>query len=200
MCRAEGEKLFLKGSRCLTEKCALQKRSYPPGQRGSRYRPKRSNYKVQLREKQKVKRFYGVGEKQFRNFFKKAALRKGITGENLLRYLELRLDNVVYRMNMAYSRGHARQLIGHGHFSVNGKTVTIPSYILCKDDMIAFRDKAQKKESIKAMLEQIKDLVEIPGWLLVERDKFQGKINDLPTREDVSLPVEEHLIVELYSK
>jgi small subunit ribosomal protein S4 len=153
-----------------------------------------------LREKQKVKRFYGVGEKQFRNFFYRAAQKKGITGENLLRSLELRLDNVLYRMNFAYSRTHARQLIRHGHIQVNEKKVSIPSYILRLEDEVSFREKALQNQSIKTMLEDVKGLVEIPEWLIVEPEKYEGKINSIPTRDDVSIPVEEHLIVELYSK
>lgn len=200
LCRAEGTKLFLKGKRCLTDKCGLERRSYPPGNRGKRVSFKKSNYKVQLREKQKVKRFYGVGEKQFRNFFSRAAHKKGITGENLLRSLELRLDNVLYRMNFAYSRAHARQLIRHGHIQVNEKKVSIPSYILRLEDEISFREKALQNENIKTMLEDVKGLVEIPEWLIVEAEKYVGKVNSIPTRDDVSIPVEEHLIVELYSK
>ncbi len=200
LCRAEGTKLFLKGKRCLTDKCGLERRSYPPGNRGKRVSFKKSNYKVQLREKQKVKRFYGVGEKQFRIFFYKAAKKKGITGVNLLQTLEMRLDNVLYRMNFAYSRAHARQLIRHGHIQVNKKKVSIPSYILRKEDEVSFREKAIQNDSVKAMLEDVKGLVEVPEWLLVDPEKFSGKINSIPTRDDVSLPVEEHLIVELYSK
>jgi small subunit ribosomal protein S4 len=200
LCRAEGTKLFLKGKRCLTDKCGLERRSYPPGNRGKRVAFKKSNYKVQLREKQKVKRFYGVGEKQFRIFFYKSAKKKGITGENLLRMLELRLDNVVYRMNLAYSRSHARQLIRHGHILVNKRKVSIPSYILKLEDEVSFKEKSMQSDNIKAMLEDVKGLVEVPEWLLVDPEKNTGKVNNIPTRDDVSLPVEEHLIVELYSK
>ena len=200
LCRAEGTKLFLKGKRCLTDKCSVERRNYPPGHRGSRISFRKSNYKLQLREKQKVKRFYGVGERQFRIFFRKAAQRKGITGENLLGTLELRLDNVLYRMNMAYSRAHARQLIRHGHVVVNGKKVSIPSYILKLNDEVTFKEKAKENENIKTMLEAVKGLVDIPGWLVVDEEKNSGKVHSIPTREDVSLVVEEHLIVELYSK
>jgi len=200
LCRTEGTKLFLKGKRCLTDKCGLERRSYPPGTRGKRMAFKKSNYKIQLREKQKVKRFYGVGEKQFRNFFYKAAQKKGITGENLLRMMEQRLDNILYRMNFAYSRAHARQLIRHGHIMVNNKKVTIPSYQIRVDDSISFKEKSIQNESFKVMLESLKGLVEVPEWLIVEPEKFTGKVNNIPTRDDVSLPVEEHLIVELYSK
>jgi small subunit ribosomal protein S4 len=184
----------------LSDKCAIDRRSYPPGSRGKRISFKKSNYKIQLREKQKVKRFYGLGEKQFRIFFEKATRKKGITGDNLLRMLELRLDNVLYRMNFAASRTHARQLIRHGHVTVNGKKVSIPSYILRTQDEVSFKEKSINNDSIKTMLEDVKGLVEIPEWLIVDPEKTMGKINNLPNREDVSIPVEEHLIVELYSK
>jgi small subunit ribosomal protein S4 len=200
LCRTEGTKLFLKGKRCLTDKCGVERRSYPPGARGKRVAFKKSNYKIQLREKQKVKRFYGVGEKQFRNCFYSAAQKKGITGDNLLRTLELRLDNVLYRMNFASSRAHARQLIRHGHVTVNKKNVSIPSYILRMEDEISFKEKSIQSDSIKGMLEDVKGLVDVPEWLIVDTEKFIGKINSLPTRDDVSIAVEEHLIVELYSK
>ena len=200
LCRTEGTKLFLKGKRCLTDKCGIERRSYPPGAKGKRVSFKRSNYKIQLREKQKVKRFYGVGEKQFRIFFYKAAKKKGITGDNLLRSLELRLDNVVYRMNFAASRAHARQLIRHGHIQVNKRKVSIPSYILRLEDEISFKEKSIQSDTIKTMLEDINGLVEIPEWLIVDTEKHVGKVNSIPTRDDVSIPVEEHLIVELYSK
>lgn len=200
LCRTEGTKLFLKGKRCLTDKCGVERRSYPPGAKGKRVAFKKSNYKVQLREKQKVKRFYGVGEKQFRNSFYKSAQQKGITGDNLLRTLELRLDNIVYRMNFASSRTHARQLIRHGHITVNKKKVSIPSYILRADDEISFKEKALNSDSIKAMLADVKGLVDVPEWLIVDTEKTIGKVNSIPTRDDVSIDVEEHLIVELYSK
>jgi len=200
LCRAEGTKLFLKGKRCLTDKCSLERRNYPPGQRGARVSFRKSNYKLQLREKQKVKRFYGVGERQFRIFFAKAAKKKGITGENLLQALELRLDNVLYRMNMAYSRAHARQLIRHGHIVVNGKRVSIPSYLLKLNDEVGFCEKARNNESVKVMLSDVKGLLDTPGWLVVNEENFTGRVNSLPTRDDVSIAVEEHLIVELYSK
>lgn len=200
LCRTEGTKLFLKGKRCLSDKCGIDRRSYPPGARGKRVSFKKSNYKIQLREKQKVKRFYGLGEKQFRIFFEKATRKKGITGDNLLRMLELRLDNVLYRMNFAASRAHARQLIRHGHVTVNGKKVSIPSYILRPQDEVSFKEKSVNNDSIKTMLEDVKGLVEIPEWLIVDPEKTMGKINNIPNREDVSIPVEEHLIVELFSK
>jgi len=200
LCRTEGTKLFLKGKRCLSDKCGVDRRAYPPGARGKRVSFRKSNYKTQLREKQKVKRFYGVGEKQFRIFFYKAAQKKGITGDNLLQALELRLDNIVYRMNFAFSRTHARQLIRHGHIAVNGQKVTIPSYILRVEDQITFMEKSAKSDSIKAMLVEAQGLVDVPEWLIVDVEKKVGKVNSLPTREDVSIAVEEHLIVELYSK
>jgi len=200
LCRTEGTKLFLKGRRCLTDKCGVERRSYPPGARGKRVAFKKSNYKIQLREKQKVKRFYGVGEKQFRNFFYKAAKQKGITGDNLLRTLELRLDNILYRMNFASSRAHARQLIRHGHVLVNKKKVSIPSYILRVEDEISFKAKAMEGDTLKAMLADVKGLIDVPEWLIVDTEKYIGKVNSIPTRDDVSIAVEEHLIVELYSK
>ncbi len=200
LCRTEGTKLFLKGKRCLTDKCGVERRSYPPGAKGKRVAFKKSNYKVQLREKQKVKRFYGVGEKQFRNFFYKAAQKKGITGDNLLRTLELRLDNVLYRMNFASSRAHARQMIRHGHITVNKIKVTIPSFILRVGDEISIKESSLKSEPVKLMLEEVKGLVDVPEWLIVDTEKYIGKVNSIPTREDVSIAVEEHLIVELYSK
>ena len=200
LCRTEGTKLFLKGRRCLTDKCALERRNQPPGSMGKRRAFKKSNYKIQLREKQKVKRFYGVGEKQFRLFFEKASKSKGVTGDILLRNLELRFDNIVYRMNLAASRVQARQLIKHGHFTVNGKKVTIPSYLVRQDDEVTLKEKSLKNESIAAGIKGAKGLVEVPEWLIVDEDKLKGKVNSIPTREDVSVDVEEHLIVELYSK
>jgi len=201
LCRAEGAKLYLKGKRCTT-KCPMDnKKSYPPGMRGARINYKKSHYKKQLREKQKVKRFYGVGERQFRKIFYEAASKKGITGDNLLKTLEMRFDNIVYKMNFAYSRAHARQLIRHGHLLINGKKVTIPSYILNVNDEVSFKESSLKNENIKSVLEDAKGLVDVPAWLVVDKDNFKGKVNKYPTREDVSLEgIEEHLIVELYSK
>jgi len=201
LCRVEGKKLFLKGRRCLSDRCAVEKKNYPPGQKGARINFRKSHYKNQLREKQKVKRFYGVGEKQFRNVFAEAAQRKGITGENLLCTLEKRLDNVVYRLNFAYSRNHARQMIRHGFFAVNGRKVSVPSYIVSLNDEISFREKKREAENVKAMLEDVKGLVEVPGWLLLDGAAHKAKVNAMPTRDDVSLKeIEERLIVELYSK
>ncbi len=201
LCRAEGKKLFLKGKRCLSDRCAVEKKNYPPGMRGARVNFRKSHYKNQLREKQKVKRFYGVGEQQFRNVFADASQKKGITGENLLRSLEMRLDNVVYRLNFAYSRNHARQMIRHGFFTVNGKNVNVPSYAVALNDQISFREKKKAAENVKAMLEDVKGLVEVPGWLILDGANLSAKVNALPTRDDVSLKeIEERLIVELYSK
>jgi len=201
LCRVEGKKLFLKGRRCLSDRCAVEKKNYPPGMKGARVNFRKSHYKNQLREKQKVKRFYGVGEKQFRNVFAAAAQKKGITGETLLRTLELRLDDVAHRLNFAYSRNHARQMIRHGFFTVNGKNVNIPSYTVALNDVISFREKKRVAENVKAMLEDVKGLVEVPGWLLLDGATCSAKVNALPTRDDVSLKeIEERLIVELYSK
>ncbi len=200
LCRTEGTKLLLKGRRCLTDKCGLERRSQPPGQRAKRGSFRKSNYKVQLREKQKVKRFYGIGEKQFRLFFEKAAKKKGITGNNLLSSLELRFDNILYKMNFAASRSQARQLIKHGHFTINGKKVSIPSYILKKDDEVTLKEKSGKNEKLTGEIRNAKGLVEVPEWLLVEEDKLKGTVHGIPEREDVALDIEEHLIVELYSK
>jgi small subunit ribosomal protein S4 len=201
LCRTEGKKLFLKGRRCLSDKCAVEKKNYPPGMKGSRVNFRKSHYKLQLREKQKVKRFYGVGEKQFRNVFADSAQKKGITGENLLKTLELRLDNVIYRLNFAYSRNHARQMIRHGFFAVNSRKVNIPSFTVALNDEITFREKKRAAENVKAMLENIKGLVDVPGWIILDSANLTGKVNALPTRDDVSLKeIEERLIVELYSK
>ena len=198
LCRREGTKLFLKGSRCETAKCAIDRRAYVPGQHGQG-RKKFSEYGVQLREKQKVKRFYGVLEKQFRLYFAKADRKKGVTGENLLQNLELRLDNVVYRMGLGASRPMARQLILHHHFTVNGKRVNIPSYIVKQGDEIAPSEKKLNKAPIKAALENMKNKT-LPHWLTFDQESRKGLVQSLPTREDVSIPVEEQLIVELYSR
>jgi small subunit ribosomal protein S4 len=198
LCRREGTKLFLKGSRCETAKCAIDRRAYVPGQHGQG-RKKFSEYGVQLREKQKVKRFYGVLEKQFRLYFAKADRKKGVTGENLLQNLELRLDNVVYRMGLGTSRPMARQLILHNHFTVNGKRVNIPSYIVKQGDEIAPSEKKLNKAPIKTALENMKNKT-LPHWLVFDLESRKGLVQSLPTREDVSIPVEEQLIVELYSR
>ena len=198
LCRREGIKLFLKGSRCETAKCAIEKRAYPPGQHGQG-RKKFSEYGSQLREKQKVKRIYGVLEKQFRNYFFAADKKKGITGENLLQKLELRMDNVIYRMGLASSRSTARQLVGHGHFTVNGKKMNIPSYALAQGDTIALNPNKIKKTPVKSAIENIKGKT-LPDWLSFDTDSKQGIIQALPTREHVAMPIEEQLIVELYSR
>lgn len=198
LCRREGVKLFLKGDRCETAKCAIEKRAYLPGQHGQA-RKKFSEYGVQLREKQKVKRFYGVLEKQFRLYFAAADRKKGVTGENLLQSLELRLDNVVYRMGLGSSRAAARQLVRHNHFTVNGKRVNIPSYILKQGDVIAPSQSKLGKAPIKTALEKMKNKT-LPHWLSYDLESKQGLVQSLPTREDVGIPVEEQLIVELYSR
>lgn len=196
LCRREGQKLFLKGDRCYSGKCAVDKRPYAPGQHGQG-RKKLSEYGLQLREKQKAKRFYGVLETQFSNYFDKAAKKKGITGENLLQMLETRLDNTVFRMGFASSRKEARQLVLHGHFSVNGRKETIPSFSVKEGDVIAVREKSVGSPKFK----EIKDMtISVPVWITVDVDKLQGKVVAMPRREDIDTPVEEHLIVELYSK
>ena len=198
LCRREGIKLYLKGSRCETEKCAIEKRAYPPGQHGQE-RSKFSEYGVQLREKQKVKRIYGVLEKPFRNYFFAADKKKGVTGENLLQSLELRFDNVIYRMGLAPSRNAARQLVRHKHFTVNGKKMDVPSYILRQGDIITPNPNKSKKKPVNDAIANIKNKT-LPEWLAFDTDSKQGIIQGMPTREDVKLPIEEQLIVELYSR
>ena len=198
LCRREGIKLFLKGERCFTDKCAIERRNYPPGQHGQG-RHKFSEYSVQLREKQKVKRIYGVFERQFRRYFKSAERSRGVTGETLLVSLERRLDNMVYRMSFANSRSEARQLVLHGHFSVNGKTVTIPSYLVSPGDRIAVRERSQKIARIVEALE-LSQRRGIPEWLEVNREAFTGTVKALPQRAELTMPINERLIVELYSK
>ena len=198
LCRREGTKLFLKGDRCFKEKCAFERRGYAPGQHGRR-RSKIQGYGIQLREKQKVKRTYGVLERQFRNYFARAARSKGITGAMLLRMLEGRLDNVVYRLGFASSRSMARQLISHGHIQVNGRKLTIGSAQVRPGNVIALREKSRKNEQVKICLDTAKGRG-VPSWLELDADQFQGTVKQLPTREDVSMPVQEQLIVELYSK
>lgn len=198
LCRREGEKLFLKGERCYTNKCSVSRRAYAPGQHGQQ-RKKVSEYGLQLREKQKARRFYGILEKQFRNYFRMAVNRKGITGENLLQILESRLDNVVYRLGLATSRPEARQLVTHGHFTVNGKKVNIPSYLVSEGDVISLKEKSRGKEKFKAINEIAGGKV-LPKWLEFDSENLTGKVITLPTREEIDLQVREHLIVELYSK
>ena len=192
ICRREGQKLFLKGSRCYSDKCSISRRNYAPGQHGQK-RAKLSEYGTQLREKQKTKSYYGVGEKQFRGYFEMASNKKGITGENLLQILESRLDNVVYRLGFGASRAQARQLVNHGQFAVNGQRVDIPSYLVKAGDVITVRE--NKKENIEANSAR-----PVPAWLELNNETLSGKVVRLASREDVDIPVEEHLIVELYSK
>ncbi|WP_312647836.1 30S ribosomal protein S4 [Aminipila sp.] len=196
LCRREGQKLFLKGERCYSSKCAIEKRNYAPGQHGQS-RKKISEYGLQLREKQKAKRFYGMLETQFRNLFDKAAKKKGITGENLLIMLESRLDNVVFRMGMASSRKEARQLVTHGHFTLNGKKVDIPSLEVKAGDVIRVKEKSQNSPKFKEMKEMA---ISVPSWITVDIEKLEGKVVAIPRREDIDTPIAEHLIVELYSK
>jgi len=198
ICRTERVKLFLKGSKCLTEKCSVERRPYPPGEHG-RARRRILGYGIQLREKQKLKRYYCMSEKQFRLFFKRAVQKRGVTGENLLIMLERRLDNVVFLIGFSHSRAHARQLITHGHFRINGRKASIPSMLVNKGDVLSFRDKSKKHEELKAIVEFNKNKT-VPGWLEVDRKKVETNILSFPTREDVTFPVEEHLVVELYSK
>ena len=202
LCRREGMKLFLKGERCYAEKCAIEKRNVPPGsqQGGRRRRPmKVMGYGLQLREKQKVKRTYGVLESQFRRYFAEAERQRGITGETLLQLLERRLDNVVYRLGLATSRSQARQLVRHGHFYVNGKRADVPSYSLKEGDAVSVRERSNKKASILYAMEEVKGRG-IPGWLQFDASAMTGRVASLPTREQINLPVQEQLIVELYSK
>lgn len=196
LCRREGQKLFLKGDRCYSGKCAIDKRGYAPGQHGQG-RSKVSDYGLQLREKQKAKRFYGLQETQFRNLFDKAARKSGITGENLLILLETRLDNVVFRLGFASSRKEARQLVNHGHFQVNGRKVNIPSYTVKPGDVIKVKEKSTNSPKFKEVKEMS---ITVPAWVTVDVEKLEGKVLSVPTREEIDTPVAEHLIVELYSK
>jgi small subunit ribosomal protein S4 len=199
LCRREGMKLFLKGERCYSEKCAIEKRNVPPGQHGRARKAKMVGYGVQLREKQKVKRTYGVLENQFRRYFEAADRQKGITGELLLQMLERRLDNVVYRLGFATSRAQARQLVRHGHFTVNDRKVDIPSYATRQGDMVAIRSTSSENQTIQHAMEEVKGRG-IPEWLLFDPASLAGRVSSLPTREQINLPVQEQLIVELYSK
>jgi small subunit ribosomal protein S4 len=196
LCRREGMKLFLKGDRCYTDKCAFSRRSYAPGQHGAA-KKKVSNYGVQLREKQKAKRIYGVLESQFRTYYEKAEHMKGITGENLLKLLELRLDNVIFKLGYGASRSEARQLLNHGHFLVNGKKVDIASYKVSVNDIITVSEKSRGTEKFKVFAENPKTL---PKWIEANVENYEGKIVAEPTRDDIEVPVNETLIVELYSK
>ncbi|MBP2071994.1 MAG: small subunit ribosomal protein [Thermoanaerobacterium sp.] len=196
LCRREGMKLFLKGDKCYTEKCPFARRPYAPGQHGQN-KKKLTNYGTQLREKQKLRRYYGVLERQFERYFEEAERMKGITGDNLLQLLERRLDNVVYRLSIASSRAQARQFVSHGHILVNGRKVDIPSYLVKAGDVISVKDSSKSLEVIKNNVEASTN---IPDWLDFNKDSLEGKVLSLPTREHIDLPVEEHLIVELYSR
>ena len=198
MCRREGQKLFLKGDRCYTQKCAMECRAYAPGMHGQN-RSKTSEYGQQLREKQKAKRYYGLLENQFRNYFELAERRPGQTGENLLAILESRLDNVVYRLGFAMSHAEARQLVSHGHFTVNGRKVNIPSYLVKPGMVISLKDSSKSLEKIKANVEA-NAFRQPPKWLEYDANNMIAKVTAVPAREDIDLPIEEHLIVELYSK
>jgi len=198
LCRREGMKLFLKGDRCFKDKCAIERRQYAPGQHGKR-RSKIQGYGIQLREKQKVKRIYGVLERQFRLYFQKAERARGITGEVLLQTLERRLDNVVYRLGFGPSRAMARRLVAHGHFTVNGKNVKVPSYLVKVGDVVTLKERSRKNEAIKASLATASGRG-IPPWLSQEMEQHRGAVTALPARADIPLPITEQLIVELYSK
>ena len=199
LCRRENLKLFLKGDRCYGDKCAFERRPYAPGQHGQRRAGKFSDYQLQLREKQKVKRIYGVLEKQFRRYYYRAEQQKGVTGANLLILLECRLDNIVYRMGFAASRDQARQLIRHNHFTVGNRKVNIPSYQVNVGDVVQVRERSRK---VAAILESLETVVRrgIPSWIELEKENFRGTLNTLPNREDLTMPIQENLIVELYSK
>jgi small subunit ribosomal protein S4 len=199
LCRRENMKLFLKGDRCYSDKCAFDRRSYAPGQHGQRRRGKISDYGVQLREKQKVKRMYGLSEKQFRLFFERADRQKGITGTNLLTLLERRLDNVIYRLGFANSRTQARQYVRHNHFMVNGKKVSIPSYMIGIGDVVEVREKSRGVQAIGDSLDAVVRRG-VPQWLDLEKDNMRGVVKGFPAREDLTMPMQEQLIVELYSK
>ena len=199
LCRREGMKLFLKGERCYTEKCPVEKRNFPPGQHGKRRAAKLAGYGLQLREKQRLKRIYGVLENQFRLYFESAERQRGITGEILLQLLERRLDNVVYRLGLATSRPQARELVRHGHFAVNGRKVDIPSFLVKPGDTVTVRARSQKNVTIQHAMEEVKGRG-IPEWLQFQPEQFEGRIVSLPTRAQINLPIQEQLIVELYSK
>ena len=199
LCRREGLKLFSKGDRCYSEKCSFERRDYVPGDHGQMHKKQRSDYGVQLREKQKLKRMYGLLEKQFRGYFDKADKQKGITGTNLLVLLERRMDNMVYRMGFSNSRIEARQLVSHGHFLVNGKAVNIPSYLLKAGDEISVKEGSRKMTRIMSAIETVARRG-VPHWLELDKDSFKASIKMLPVREDLTMPVQEQLVVELYSK
>jgi len=199
ICRRENVKLFLKGDRCYSDKCAFDRRSYPPGEHGERRGRKTSDYGIQLREKQKIKRIYGLSEKQFHLFFERADRQKGITGTNLLVALERRLDNVVFRLGFASSRAQARQLVQHSHFLVNGRKVNIPSFQVKAGDAVEVRERSRKIQLIQDSLDAVVRRG-VPQWLDLEKDNLKGVIKGLPVREDLTMPMQEQLVVELYSK
>ncbi|HEX5067685.1 MAG TPA: 30S ribosomal protein S4 [Myxococcota bacterium] len=198
LCRREGTKLFLKGDRCFSAKCGVERRAYPPGQHGQG-RARFSDYGVQLREKQKVKRMYGLLEKQFSRVMERATRMKGRSGENLLNLLERRLDNVVFRLGFATSRSEARQLVRHGHFRVNGRKAAIPSMLLRPGDTVRLREKSQQVARISSALDALEGK-SVPQWLEIEKAEFKGTVKSMPTREDITMPIQEQLIVELYSR
>ncbi len=199
MCRRENLKLFLKGERCYSDKCAFERRSFAPGQHGQNRFRKVSNYAIQLREKQKVKHMYGMLEGQFRQYFQRADRAKGVTGENLLVMLERRLDNTIYRLGFAGSRSQARQLVRHNHFLLNQKKVNIPSYLVKPGDVITLKEKSRKNALIVDNLEGVARRG-VPSWLELDAKAFQGTVKAMPNREEITMPIQEHLIVELYSK
>lgn len=199
LCRREDMKLFLKGERCYTDKCGYERRSYPPGQHGQARRKRRSDYGEQLREKQKVKRIYGVAEKQFRGYYHKASRMKGVTGDNLIQLLERRLDNTVYRMGFVSDHAEARQLVRHGHFTVNGRKVNIPSYLVRANDVVEVRLKSRAMTRISEALGVV-ERRGVPSWISLEAEAFKATVKQLPARDDVTMPIREHLIIELYSK
>jgi len=200
LCRREGMKLFLKGERCFKDTCAIEKRNWPPGQHGRDHRPKTVGYGVQLREKQKVKRIYGILENQFSNYFSKAEKKKGITGETLLLSLERRLDNVIYRLGFSTSRAQGRQLVTHGHVRVNDKKVDVASYQVKAGDVITLRESARKIQQLLDSVASVAGRGGIPAWLALDADNLRGTVGSLPKRDDVQMPIDEQLIVELYSK
>jgi small subunit ribosomal protein S4 len=199
LCRREDMKLFLKGERCYTDKCGYERRSYPPGQHGQARRRKRSDYGEQLREKQKVKRIYGIAEKQFRGYYHRASRMKGVTGDALIQLLERRLDNVVYRMGFVSDHAEGRQLVRHGHFIVNGRRVNIPSYLVRTGDVVEVREKSRTIARVVEALGAV-ERRGVPRWIELDKEAFKGTVSQLPTREDVTLPIREQLIIELYSK
>jgi small subunit ribosomal protein S4 len=198
LCRREGEKLFLKGSRCMTEKCAIERRSYAPGQHGQA-RPRISDYSMQLREKQKLRRIYGLQERQFRGIFERAERQSGVTGDALLRLLECRLDNVAYRLGFGASRKQARQVVSHGHLTMNGKKITVPGAIVKAGDVIEVRERSRNLAAIQTALEAV-DSRGIPEWLELDKGACKGTIRALPTKDQIALPVNEQMVVELYSR